>query len=371
METKDFDTLLTEMKNCAIANQTKLTDFNRGSVVMTLFEAVANIIEQAYIDTRNGYTNNLKQIATSIFNFKKKDGQKAGVSVYFSRSARKQVSISIPSNTIVSDGTHRFITTSAAVIEAGELDSSVVQATAEKIGEAWNIASGSVNTIESTVSGDVVAVTNGTRAVGGADGETESAMLARFKNYINGLQGTNYYGLKAGVLALSDEDYSVRSVGIEEHFPPVVDDSDNAYNATLYVDDGTGAMTDSLKNKILDIVNGDGTEEHPGLRAAGIKVRILPANRVSVNISVSVQLYRVDNATAKSEITETLTNFINGLEIGENVVLSDLVMSLRQISYITDVQALKIGTKTLGTENISIGQDQIARMGYLTLTFIQ
>lgn len=371
METKSFADLLANMKNYMIANQSKVTDFNKGSTVMTLFEAVANIIEQAYIDTRNGYTNNLKQLATSIFDFKRKEGQKASANIYFTRNAAGKTSLNIPSNTIISDGTHNFITTSIAVIPAGKTDSTTVSATAEKIGEEYNVATGSINTIVSSVAGEVVAVTNSARASGGSSSETESEMLSRFKTYINGLQGTNFYGLKAGVLALSDDKYSVRSVGIVEHFPPITGDSENVYNITVYVDDGTGAMTDGLKNKISDLVNGDGTKDNPGLRAAGINVQILPATQISINISVSIQIYRTENTVAKKEITETLTNFINSLEIGENVIVSDLVMTLRQISYVTDVQQLKIGTKDLGTENIIVGQNQIARMGKITLTFIQ
>lgn len=371
MEAKDYNTLITDMKNAMIANQSKVTDFNSGSVIMTLFESIANIVEQAYIDTRNGYSNNLKQIATSIFNFKKKEGQKSFVNVTFTRNEAKSTSVNIPSNTTVSDGVHNFITTATAVIAANKTISNEVSASAEKIGEEYNIASNSINKIVSTVSGEIVSVQNNARATGGLNTESESAMLARFKTYINGLQGTNYYGLKAGVLALSDKDYSVRSVGIEEHFPPIISDTDNAYNATIYIDDGTGAMTDTLKNKISDLINGDGTSEKPGLRATGINIRILSANQIFVNISVSVKIYRTEDAVARAEITESLTNFINNLSIGENVVLSDLVMNLRQIVYVKDVQGLKIGTNQLGPDNIIISQNQIARMGTLTLTFIQ
>lgn len=367
METKSYEDLVNQMKNYTIANQSKLTDFNSGSLVMTIFEAVANVVEQAYIDTRNGYTNNLKQLATSIFDFSRKEGKKASVSVYFSRSSAKQVAVTIPSNTVISDGTHNFITTTTATIKTGEVKSSVVSATAEEVGEEYNISGNTLNSILSTISSEVVSVTNENRATGGADTETESEFLSRFKMYINGLQATNSYGVKSGVLALDE----VRSVGIEEHFPPITDETNNAYNMTIYVDDGTGAMTDSLKNTISDLVNGDGTQDNPGLRAAGVNVRILPANQVLINISVSVQVYRTEETVAKKDISESLTNFINGLEIGENVVLSDLVMNLRQISYVKDVQALKIGVKTLGTENITISQNQIARMGTLALTFIQ
>jgi hypothetical protein len=69
-------------------------------------------------------------------------------------------------------------------------------------------------------------------------------MLRRFKYYINGLQGSNRYGIMAGVLGVE----GVRSVSIDEHFPP----KSNIYNFTVYVDDGTGSLTENLKNTVTE-----------------------------------------------------------------------------------------------------------------------
>ena len=73
MDTKNYSTILNEMKQSAIAGGSGLTDFNSGSNTMNIFEAVARPMEQAYIDTRNGYTNNLRAIPYSVFDFKQID----------------------------------------------------------------------------------------------------------------------------------------------------------------------------------------------------------------------------------------------------------------------------------------------------------
>ena len=90
METNDYKTLLNVLKTRFIANlqgtQQEVTDLNEGSNVMTIFESIASILEQAYIDTRLGFQSNLNAIATSIFEFSKKEGQAATVNVVFSRA---------------------------------------------------------------------------------------------------------------------------------------------------------------------------------------------------------------------------------------------------------------------------------------------
>ena len=364
MDIKDFETLKTEMINYMKAHSTSITDFNDGSNIVTIFEAIANIVEQAYIDTRIGYSNSLKQLATSIFGFSKKSGQNAGVDVVFSRSTADTTTVTIPSGTIISNGSLQFQTTSATTIDAGETDSASVSATAMDVGTDYNVSKNTITVIVSAIDSSVNAVTNPLMATGGADAETDDELLARFKTYINGLQGSNYYGIKAGILNFEKDGLTVRSVGIVEH-TPVKTTTDGAYNVTVYIDDGTGTMSSTLKEYLTDLVNGDGTSTQPGLRALGINVELLPASQVPIYIKGTCIVYRKDESEASAEIQTTLTTFINSLEIGENVVLTDLIMKLRQLSYVTDVSELKIGldTESYDIENIAIGQNQIARLG--------
>lgn len=359
MDTKNYDTLLSEMKNSAIAAGSGITDFNDGSNIMTIFEAVARPIEQAYIDTRNGYTNNLRAIPYSVFDFKQKTGQKASVNVVFSRTTSLTTVSTIPVGTRVSNGSLVFTTTQVATIPIGETSSNQVNATAEEEGLKYNLAADTITTIESNLSAEIVSVNNPYKATGGTDAETQTQMLRRFKAYINGLQGSNRYGVMAGVLGVE----GVRSVGIEEHFPPKSD----IYNFTVYVDDGTGRLEPELKNKIVDLINGNDTEENPGLRAAGINVDVQSAVAVAISIEVTATIYRVEEARIRNDITVKLQEYVNGLGIHENVVLSSIIVLLKQIPGITDISGLTLNNTT---DNIVIGVNQIARFNSVDITIV-
>ena len=350
MDTKTYNQLLSEMKENAIAGNSGLTDFNEGSIVMTIFESIARPLEQAYIDTRNGYNNNLRAIPYSVFDFKQKSGQKASVDVKFTRNSALGIVSTIPSGTRVSDGNLVFITTSAATIPIGKTESDAVGATAENIGLQYNVPENTITTIESNLSAEIVGVNNPAQAVGGTDAETQTQMLRRFKYMINGLQGSNRYGIMAGVLGVE----GVRSVGIEEHFPP----KSNIYNFTVYVDDGTGALSQDLANTITDLINGTDTEENPGLRAAGTMVEVSAATIYPIDIEVTATIYRVEEARVINDITVKLQEYINGLGIHENVVLSSIIVLLKQITGVTDISGLTINGHA---DNVPIAVNQIAR----------
>lgn len=359
MVTKTYNELLQSMKNNAISNSSKLTDFNDGSVIMTIFESVARIIEQGYIDTRNGYTNNLRAIPYSVFDFQPKKGQKATVDVVFTRNSPSNYISTIPSGTRVSNGSLVFITTEIGTISENETTSNSVSAVAENIGLQYNIAANTITTIESNLSAEIVSVDNPYKSIGGTNAETSSETLRRFKLYINGLQGNNKYGIKAGVLGLE----GVRSVGIEEHFPP----KSNIYNFTVYVDDGTGRLTEELKDNVELLINGNDSEVNPGLRAAGIQVDVQAASIIDISINVTATVFRVDEGRIRDDITVKLQEYINGLGIHENVVLSSIVVLLKQIPGITDISGLTINSST---DNIPIGVNQIARFSDVTVNII-
>lgn len=359
MNTKTYDELLTEMKQTAIAGNSGISDFNEGSNIMTIFESIARPLEQAYIDTRTGYANNLRAIPYSVFDFKQKTGQRATVDVQFTRnSALNRVSI-IPSGTRVSNGTLIFTTTGTATIESGETVSSLVGAIAENIGLKYNVAANTIRTIESSLSAEIIGVDNPDKAIGGTDAETQTELLRRFKLMINGLQGSNRYGIMAGVLGIE----GVRSVGLQEHFPPKHD----IYNFTVYVDDGTGRLEDDLKNKVIDLINGNDTEEMPGLRAAGINCEVSAAEPLPINVVLTATIYRVEEARVRNDITVKLQEYINGLGIHENVVLSSIIVLLKQIPGITDISGLTLNGST---DNINIAVNGIARCGTITMTIV-
>lgn len=359
MNTYNFVELYNKMKSLTIANQDKVTDFNKGSVISTIYEAVGRIAEEIYIETRKGYTNNLKAMAYSVFDFQRKQGVKATAKVYFTCVEAINSNTVIPINTKVASGDLVFITTQPATIPAGEITSNEVTVQAELTGSKYNVDANSITSIESIVSTNVVEVNNRQKADGGIDEESESDMLIRFKDFISGLQGTNEYGIKAKLLAVE----GVRSVDIQEHFPP-----DNSYNYSIYIDNGTGGLPDTLKKEILKVVNGDEDDfvNYPGIRVPGMNVRVASAIPVNASISVKCTVYRTDHTTADFEIEEAIRQEINNLTIGKDILISSLILRLRQIAYITDVTEIKINGLA---ENLKMNPNQVAKFNSITIEY--
>lgn len=356
MNVQSYEDIYNKEVACMVANQDKITDFNQGSVSASFLESFARVVERLYLDTKTGYTNNLKAAAYTIFNFKRKAGDKASAKVVFSRSAVKDYISTIPIGTKVSSGNFVFITSEPGTIASGEVNSNQVSVQAEKIGIDYNVAANTINSIDTILTSDVVIVNNPLKASGGTDEETETAMLSRFKKYINGLQGTNNYGLLSAVLGLE----GVRSAAIDEHFPPM----NNIYNMTVYIDDGTGGLTPELKDQIETVINGDDTGLNPGKRAGGINCRVLAATPVTINITGSCTIYRTEHAKAEYEINKAIEEEINSLGVNEDFVLTSLILRLRRISYIKDVVI------DLPATNITINKNQIARFGTASITLI-
>lgn len=359
MNTQSFIDIYNKMKALTIANQNKVTDFNKGSVISTIYEAVARIAEEIYIETRIGYTNNLKALAYSVFDFKKKEGVKATAKVVFKSAEAIATDTTIPINTKIASGDLVFVTTEVATILANQTQSNQVTVQAEETGSKYNVKANSITSIESIISSNVVEVTNPLKADGGVDEESESDMLIRFKDYISGLQGTNEYGIKAKLLAIE----GVRSVNIKEHFPP-----DNSYNFSIYIDNGTGGLPDSLKNEILKVINGDEEDyaNYPGLRVPGMNIRVASAIPVSVDVAVTCTVYRIDHSTADFEIEDAVQQEINNLTIGNDILISSLILRLRQITYIKDVTEVKINNVA---ENLVLNPNQIAKFNSITIEY--
>ena len=358
METNDYNTLVENMKNNFIVNS-KVSDLNEGSMVKTTFESVANVLEEAYIDTRLGFQQNLTQIATSIFNFKKKNGKAANVEVYFSRATPSSDEVIIPSNTIISDGTFRFFTSEVARIQPNEINSNTVFAQAEDIGTEYNVSSGTINTIEYSIPSSVVAVTNSKKAIGGADEESDTEMQVRFKNYINGLQGTNKYGIMAGLLA----NPKVRSISVVEDAV-----EETGADAIIYIDDGTGNLSEDLKSELLDIVNGTEDSTNPGLRAGGVLIDLEPCTQVAIDVEAKITLYRAEENFADAALKETVEKTINSLLINEDVIYADIITALKNTgSYVKNIKNLTLNSIT--NTDVTINEHQIARLGNVNFTY--
>jgi hypothetical protein len=350
MEIRTFRQIYEGMKMYIIAHQKRLTDFNDGGVVSSLCEAVSRAINELYIRCRVGFSSYLRSLPYSIFGFEIKLGTKASATVRFLRSRAFSYDSPIPENSIVAAGNLMFITTSPGVVPSGEKSSSEISVIAEEVGEKYNIGTGAINRLVTTLSADIIMVTNDQPATGGTSKESWKEYVARFADYIVGLQRTNGAGFRAALL----RGYVVRSFSIREHFPPV----DDIWNMTVYLEDGTGEMPDLGIDLVKRLIDGDGSPENGGFRAPGINVRYIPPEKVFIDLEVWVKTNQdvtneIDESVVIEDTQKKVKEYVNGLKIAKGYVKSDLTVILKRIHYLADVK--------IQTENLEIEDNQIIR----------
>jgi uncharacterized phage protein gp47/JayE len=352
MEIKTYDEIYSDMLNYIISHQDKLTDFNDGGVISSQTEAGARELAELYIRTRVGFSTYLRALPSSVFGFEMKLGTRASAVVKFKRGKPFSYDSPIPENTIVAAGSLIFTTVSPGVVLSGEKFSNEISVTAEEVGERYNVGAGAINRLITTLSADIVGVSNDQPATGGVSMESWQDFVARFADYIVGLQRTNNAGFRSGLT----KGYAVRSYERVEHFPPL----DDIWNITVYLEDGSGDMPASGFELAKAIIDGDGTATNGGYRAPGIQVRYLPPEKIPIIPKIKVVTTEdvtneIDESEVKDEVDRRTKEYINGLKIGEKFVRSDLTVALKRIIYLSDVEIL------LPLANVEIAKNQIAR----------
>jgi hypothetical protein len=352
MDIKNYDDIYSDIRNYIIGHQDKLTDFNEGGVLSSQIEAFSREMEELYIRCRVGYSSYLRSLPYSVFGFERNAGRKASVGAVFKRSKPMPYDSAVPAGTIISAGGLKFITTDAGIIASGSMESNEIPAIAENIGDEYNVEAGSINAVVSTLTSDIVSAVNQKPATGGISTESWQDYVARFADYIAGLQRTNEAGFRDALR----RGYVVRSLSIVEHFPPL----DDIWNMTVYLDDGSGGISDLGKELVKKTIDGDGTPQNGGYRAPGINIRYLPPEKEFIDLVINVATVQdvtneIDESVVVSDVQKKTKEFIDGLKIGESFILSDLIVVLRRIPYLDDVKI------EYPKDNTEVAKDKIAR----------
>lgn len=88
------------------------------------------------------------------------------------------------------------------------------------------------------------------------------------------------------------------------------------------------------------VVDGDPSNrtDYPGLRAAGIQVIVQTPTVLVQNIEATIVVSEgYDNATAETQVTEAIKNYINGLGISGDVVRAELIQRIMGVAGIYNV----------------------------------
>jgi uncharacterized phage protein gp47/JayE len=354
---KSFEDIVADMITWIVSNSSKITDITPGSVIRSFCEGTALSMEELYVSTYLGFRRYLDNIQETAFDFERKSGTKSEVDVVFTRTVVGGTDVIIPIGTRLKTASGlKFKTTETATITAGNNDSNAVSAESDEVGTANNIGAGTLTIIEDNIA-NVDSVTNALAATGGVNEESDIAFKKRFQAYIEGLGRSNIAGLSAGALSVE----GITSVSVVELFPPVAN-----VNVDLYIDDGTAAgVTSAQITEVQSIIDGDGTEENPGYRAAGINVQVKAPNIVTQDITLDATILSgVDTDQLQNDVINNLTEYVNTLGVGNSIIYSELVAAVMAVYGISDVSI------TDPSANVAITSTQVGRIGTITINMV-
>ena len=353
---KDQNEILVDIVTWITINSSGITDFSPGSIIRSYCEAVGFCLDDVYVSTYLAFSDYLNSMKTDIFNFNKKTGTVASTNVIFSRSGVSGT-VTIPIGTRIATGTDLiFLTNAVATISPGNTNSNSIEVLSEKVGKVYNVSNGTIIVFKDNIDG-ADSVTNANTATGGTDVESDYDYQERFQSYIEGLGRCNYAGIKYAALTID----GITSVSVRELFPPVAN-----VNAYVYIDDGT--VTGCSVAKVAEtqlVINGDGTETYPGYRAVGVNIIVDTPDIVPIDVTVDIICINgLDIAAAITEVETAVTNYINHLGVGEDVVKNELIAAVMGVYGITDCSV------SVPAGNTTIGVDETARIDVVTISVV-
>lgn len=363
---------MNQLKAYLIAKNSKLNNFNTGSRLLTICEAFSI---SASIDSSEFFLALKKAIPVMIysgFEFPKKEGQKSIGKLKFKRTEPAAIARPIAEGTIIQLGALQFETTEAGSIEVGNTESAELNARAVAIGVNGNIGILDIDTkngkgfILNPPAGIEFAVNN-SAFYGGTDSESDENRRLRFISYINGLAKSNLAGVVTGLNTI---------IGLVNYFIR------SAYPTPGYVtviaEDGPGTLSVEMRDMIYKVLLGDinDLDNYPGYLALGIALYVTApiVKPVSIEFDVvvkntSVLLTDLDlQAEFLTNLTTVIEQNINGLKIGENLVVSELITLVQNfdaevydLDEIRDVSGTPV-VLNLGDEIIAL-TEEVLRTG--------
>jgi len=352
---KAYDDIVSDMVAWIVATSPTITDLTPGSVIRSFCESAGLCLEELYVSVYLGFKRYLDQIQENVFDFQRKEGTKSSTYIIFTRTVPTVSVVTIPVGTYVETPSGlKFLTKEVAIIASNAATSNSVEVESDEVGTLYNVQASTITVISDSIDG-ADTVTNANAATGGVDSETEYQYKKRFQSYVEGLGKSNVAGLITGALSVE----GITSVTVQELFPPVAN-----VNVRLYADDGSvGSISAEKIAEVQAVIDGDGTEDNPGYRAAGVNVVVVAPAVVTQNITVAVTVIAgVDGAQLSLDVNAAILSYVNNLGVGSDIILNEIIYAVMAVYGIADCSV------TLPASNVAIATSQVGRAGTVTVT---
>jgi uncharacterized phage protein gp47/JayE len=322
---KDFVSIVAAMINRAKATQTRLTDFEIGSVARTLMEAPAIEIEQLY---QRMFAGIMDAIPVSIyrgFNFAVADPVKARGRVIITFGAPLDAAVTVPAGTIFVNRTttQRYLAVNAVTAAIGATTASVL-VEAERVGSTYNVGPGQI-TLAANLRLPVGATMTNTPVLTGSDGESDEERAARFLDYIKSISRGTAFSVR----------YAAGTAVIRNEFDEVVeyvsrvDLVETPGFVQVYVYGADALPTTDLIMEIRKIIDGyfdQGTGAYvSGYRPVGVDVDVLPMTEQLVSLTATIgAAFGYTLADVSSAVEESIGAAISAVVAGDTLYVDAL-----------------------------------------------
>ncbi len=353
-QVKTFNGIVSSIVQNIMALSDEITDFNEGSKVRTLVEAVSMEIDECYQQMLKGIYEAVPASIYKTFGFSLLPATPASGMVTFTRKSNFTGDISIPAGTQVKVPNTRTV---YSVIEdnllAGGEDEVDVYVVANAPGISGNVTAGAITESASALS-SIESVSNPHPFMNGTDTETEVERKQRFARWVLSLSRATRSAIEfaAGQAVVTDADGTVTE-RVSRHlvYEPCVDGAPYGSQTMgdpgfvfVYVWNGASGASRELLNAVQTILLGAGDasgKKIPGWKGAGVTVTAIAVVPETVNISATLVIENsYDTATVREEVQDALESYFATLSIGEPALRSRIVETIMGIDGVADVNVI-------------------------------
>jgi uncharacterized phage protein gp47/JayE len=368
-QVKDFVSITASMINWMKASTKKISDYNIGSVVRTMVEAVASEIDELYQQFFIGVKEAIPVAVYNSFSFDKLPAINAAGLIRVELTPSDDLSVIQAGTTFAAAGlasTYTSLQDTTVPAGASFIDITV---RADVTGTAGNVAAGQNFTLTPSPPA-FVSASNLNAFSSGQDIETDEERKLRFAAYIDSIsRATNSalrYGLRTATLTDADGNIIERVSAAVTIEPYLTNPLQPIALVECYIHNGIGGTSIALVARAQQIIEGyyqDNGVAVPGYKASGIKTPVYAAEEViQAVVGTLIADDGYDQPTLAAEAERVVFAYLQGLDIGQPAVMAEIIYLVKDIEGVYDF------VPTTPSSNVTVTAKQKLMPGSISIT---
>lgn len=336
LKVKSLSEILSSLVDYTSMHTDEITDFTEGSIIRSIYEAFAMVLEQLYQLSTENVTWAIDHAILDAFDFSPREAQNAYGEVTVDLFTPTMEDITLGRGTTVfstdaGNQTKYFQTIQSYLVPQGST-SFKIEVYCTEPGEAGNIPANYIDTVSASQF-SIMSATNEDAFLTGRDEESASELKNRFRDFV----ATRGRGTPRAV------NYAVMSV--PEITGCYIDENKGIYE--VYAHDANGDLPDDVLTKVLNAVER--------YRPVGVEYHIYPMKKIKVSLQVNIAVTNVDLVTDSftDALRTYITDYLNHFKADDDLIATEVAHKIiGYSSIITDVQFVGGATYTTSSEEL-------------------